>query len=43
MTVTQALEAVRSGDCGLINRLAESGAFDDITAEDKFLLVRTAA
>ncbi len=43
MTVTQALEAVRSGNCDLISRMAGDGAFDDITAEDKSLLVRTAA
>ena len=43
MSVTQALKAVRSGNCDLINRMAENGAFDNITAEDKSLLVKTAA
>ena len=43
MIPEHASEAVRSGNCDFINRMAEDGVFDDITAEDKSLLVRTAA
>ncbi len=43
MIPEHALEAVRSGCCDLIDRMAENGVFENITVEGKSLLVRTAA
>jgi len=43
MILPQTLEAIRTGNCDAIDRLAETGVFDDIGAEEKSLLVRTAA
>ena len=43
MIPEHALEAVRSGCCDLIDRMAENGVFENITVEGKSPLVRTAA
>ena len=43
MMTEQVLASVRAGDTGTIGRLAEQGFFDEFTAEEKGLLVRTAA
>ena len=43
MITDQVLEAIRAGDCDTVDRLAENDVFDEITAEEKGLLARTAA
>ena len=43
MSIAQSLAAVRSGNCGAVGQMAENGDFDAITAEEKALLVRSAA
>ena len=43
MITEHVLKAIRTGDCSTIDRLAENGVFDEISVEDKSLLVRTAA
>lgn len=43
MNITQALAAIRIGNCGAIGQMAENGDFDAMTAEEKALLVRSAA
>ncbi|MBR2660148.1 MAG: family 43 glycosylhydrolase [Clostridia bacterium] len=43
MNTDQILPLISSGNCGAIAGLAEQGAFDGITAEEKRLLVFTAA
>ncbi len=43
MITRQILSLVSSGSCGEIGRLAEQGVFEDITQEEKRLLVFTAA
>ena len=43
MIPEQVLDAVRSGDCRAVGSLAEGGCLEDISAEDKALLVRSAA
>ena len=43
MIPEQVLDAVRSGDCRAVGSLAEGGCLEGISAEDKALLVRSAA
>ena len=43
MITDQILTAVRTGNCGMIDRLAKDGVFDEISAEDKCLLIRNAS
>ena len=43
MNTAQILSLIRSGNCRAVNELAEQGAFDPISTEEKRLLVFTAA
>ena len=43
MITDHVLAAIRSGDCDTVDRMAEAGDFDELSAEEKGLLVRAAA